>query len=137
MFYPVHSMPFSVPEESGPQPLIVTPPQNQGAVTPGGMTDFFSSVHTLAGAAREVRGTWGEINDLGGQEDPPPQPTEKALRQGPIDDGGGGMGFLGLTTVGILAGAAAAVLVWLAGGNLAWALVSGIAAALLLPFVLG
>lgn len=135
-FYaPIMSSPFAVPESDEPAPLTVTPPPGQGAVTAGDLTSFFGTVHSLAGASREVAGTWGDINQLGGQEDPPPQPTEKSLRQGPIDEPGG-MGFLGLGVSGLVAGAVAGVLVYLLGGNIAWTLIAAVAAALLVPALL-
>lgn len=125
---------FAVPQQQGPQPLIVTPPPGGGAVTSGSLDGFLSNVNSLAGLARNVQGTWGEIQDLGGQDDPPPQPAQNQVHRG--EEMPEAPSFLGLSIVSLVAGGIVAVVGWALGWNLAWTLVAAIAAAILVPYVM-
>lgn len=119
------------PEE--PATLIVTPPDGYEQVDAGGIGDILRTIPSLATAAQDLDSTWGQIRDLNGQEDPDPQPTQKSLtgeRPTPAK-------LLGIGLGGILAALLAAVGIYWAGGNLAWALVGGGFVAVLVAWFMG
>lgn len=129
---PPIGVPFATAGSSAP--LITTAPPNQGNLGLPFLDNILGTIPSLANAAGQVDATWGEIRDLGGNEEAPPQPTEKNL-SGPGPSSG--MGFAGVTAMGVAIGAVVAGLIWWAGGNVAWALVGGIAAAILSAWVTG
>lgn len=127
-------MMMAPPEGQGGE-LIITPPENQGFVGSWGLSNIMSTIPSLATAAQDVDASWGALRDLDGSEKSPPQPTERSLDVGP--DESNGMGLLGLSTTGLIAGGFVAVAIWAAGGNIAWALIGGVLAAILAAYIVG
>lgn len=122
-------------EDAPPGPLTVTPPPGQGTVGESSFQDFFGTVHQVAGAASEVGETWGEIRGLREVQEVEPQPTEASMGgPAPSDPG---LGVLGITVTGILLAVGVGVGIYLLGGNVAWAIVGGITAAVLSTWVMG
>lgn len=116
-------------------PLIVTPQDGQEAVGSWGLDNILSTIPSLANSAREVDASWGQLRDLGGSEESPPQPTEKSIDTGPQKEG---MSLFGISATALVAGVIAALVIWfLLDGNLAWTLVGGALIAVLAGFVVG